>query len=113
MRDQLFSGEYFSKWIEFAQSTNIDKVKAVILDLPLPDRRAARTSDLCTGATKITIMRYGRGDPIGKMAGTTQQMVDMLTLKREVLASVVLEPKVRHMWERLDLSTLYLSLIHI
>ncbi len=109
LRDGLREAIYFEKMVAFYSTW----IKREIAELPTVARaegRAMSASALVGKSVIVSILRYGRGDPIGEMTDTTKQMVDMLTLKREVLASVVLEPQVRHMWERLDLSTLYENL---
>ena len=110
VRDMFFDKSYFDKWVAFEQVSAIDPLKSTIFTLPRHEGRAQGTSDLCSSATRLAIMRYSRGDPIGQMIDSSRQMVDMLALKHEIMASIVIEPNVRHMWTRLDLSTLYENL---
>lgn len=109
MRDTIRNPEYFNEVVDFYQKwvrEDIDGIKGIAR----PDGKAMSANGLCEKSIRVAALRYSRGDAIATMRDTTLQMAEMLKLRREVLASVTLEPPVRTMYERLDLGTLYENL---
>jgi hypothetical protein len=110
VRDTHQDENYFSQYIEFYINSLpelIDKGKFNQLSV---DAKLRRCSRLWTYSFHIIAYRYSRGDALSSMRESVMQMINMLKLKHDTVTTVEVDPKIRQMYERLDLGNLYETL---
>ncbi len=106
LRDTLREKKYFDEGIAFDQGV-IDKDLASLHELPKPAGKAGRTNRLIRQATQILIQRYGRGDALVDLRSSIEQILNLMEINQNLLASIELDKNVRDMYTNLDLGTLY------
>ena len=109
VRDSLREKQYFDEGVAFDQAC-LDRDLASLHDLPKPSGKAGRGNRLIRQATHILIQRYGRGDPISDLHGSVEQILKLMEINQNLLASLELDKDVRKMYTSLNLGTLYHAL---
>ncbi len=95
-----FCVEFYENWIEEDREAHFDGVEGMVMN----------ASGLANKSVLLCAFRYSRGDSVSVIGNAVAQCVEFLRFKKNTLKNSVLEEKVRQMYERLDLGTLYESL---
>jgi hypothetical protein len=106
VRDKLFGAEYFSEWIDFAQSVSIDENRKSMELASDAEGKVLYGYDLAEKSMKLINLLYSRGDAISDMIPAVEQAIDMLDLYKTTLHNIQIPPNIRQMHERLSLSHL-------
>ncbi len=110
VRDTLKDENYFTQYIEFYMSSFPELLEEYRLNHLSGDSKMQLCSNLWDYAFYVLAYRYSRGDTIPNIRDSVVQMIEMLKLKYDTLASVQVDSKIKQMYERLDLGNLYETL---